>query len=171
MRSGKDTEAILQTIPGPLTLYPSRRKWILMLLGCGVFDAIGIEMVADAAPWGWFGLIFFGLCTIIAAVMLLPGAASLELDRDGFQATTLFRRHRTRWQDVTGFEPVSIPPSMQKMVAYDDVNAAGRPLANLSVAIAGRNSALPDTYGLSAAGLARVMTQWREQALASRPGA
>jgi hypothetical protein len=171
MRSDKNAEAILRTFPGPLTLYPSRRKWILMLLGGAVFDAIGIAMVADGESWGWFGLIFFGLCTIGAAVMLLPGAASLELDRDGFQATTLFRHHRTRWRDATGFEPVSIPPSMQKMVAYDDVNAASRALANLNVAIASHNSALPDTYGLSAADLARVMTQWCEQALASRPAA
>ena len=171
MNPTDQSDAILLGFPGPLTLRPSMRKWLLVLLGCGVFDAGGLWMVARAAPWGWYVLIAFALGTIIAAMMLLPGAASLELDRDSFQTTTLFRRHRMRWQDVSEFEPVSIPPSMQKMVAYDDVNVAGRPLAHLSVAIAGHNSALPDTYGLSAAGLARVMTRWRERALALRPGA
>jgi hypothetical protein len=142
---------------------------ILLLFGCAVFDAIGIEMVAEGAPWGWPGLIFFGLCTIIAAVMLLPGAASLELDRDGFQTTSLFRRRQTRWQDVSEFEPVSIPPAMQKMVAYDDVKVAGRAVARFNIALASRNAGLPDTYGLSAAELAHVMTQWRERALAPPP--
>ena len=165
------SDAILPVFPGPLTLYPSRRKWLLVLLGCGVFDAGGFGMVAQAAPWGWYVLIVFALGTVIAAVALLPGAASLKLDREGFETTSLFRRRRTRWQDATGFEPASIPPSMLKMVVYDDINAAGRAVAGLSVAIAGRNAGLPDTYGLSAADLARLMTRWRERALASRPRA
>jgi hypothetical protein len=57
---------------------------------------------------------------------------------------------------------------MQKMVAYDDVKVAGRAVAKLNIALAGHNTALPDTYGLSAAELARVMTQWRERALPPR---
>ena len=60
---------------------------------------------------------------------------------------------------------------MQKMVAYDNVNAARRAVARINVAIAGRNAALPDTYGLSADNLAAVMAQWRERALASQTGA
>jgi hypothetical protein len=163
------SDAILPAFPGPLTLYPSRRKLLLVLLVCGVFAVGGFGMVTQAAPGGWFVLVVFALGTIIAAVALLPGAASLKLDRDGFQTTSLFRRRRTLWQDVTGFEPASIPPSMLKLVVYDDVNAAGRAVAGLNAAIAGRNAGLPDTYGLSAADLARLMTRWREQALASPP--
>jgi hypothetical protein len=98
-------------------------------------------------------------------MMLLPGAGGLTLDRNGFQVTSLFRSSSSRWQDVSGFEPASIPPSLQKLVVYDDVNVAGRKIANLNVALIGRNAALPDTYGLTADDLARLMMTWRDRAV------
>jgi hypothetical protein len=100
--------------------------------------------------------------------MLLPGAGGLTLDRNGFRATSLFRSSSSRWQDVTGFEPASIPPSLQKLVVYDDINLTGRKIANLNVALVGRNAALPDTYGLSADDLARLMMLWRDRATQRR---
>jgi hypothetical protein len=171
MAAAQTAEAILRGFPGPVTLYPSRRRLILALFACAVFDASGIKMVADGDTWGWPSLIFCGLGTVIFALMLVPGAASLELDRDGFQTTSLFRRRQARWQDVSEFEPVSIPRAMQKLVAYDDVKVASRAVARLNFALVGRNTALPDTYGLSVAELAGVMTQWRERALALLPRA
>jgi hypothetical protein len=168
-------DAILRGLPGPVTLYPSRRRLILILFGCAVFDAIGIKMVADGAPSGWPGLIFFGLCTISAAGALLPGAVSLKVDQDGFQETRLFRPRGSRWQDVSGFGWGAIGAS--KFVVYDDVNLAGRAftmiklIAMLNIVTTGKNAGLANTYGLSAADLARVMTQWRERALALLPRA
>jgi hypothetical protein len=141
-------------------------KWILILLVSGLFTVGGYFMVADRAPSGWFVLVFFGACTIVAAMLLLPGAGGLSLDRQGFRATSLFRGFDARWQDVSGFEPVSIPPSLQKLVGYDDIKLAGRAAAKLSIAIAGHNSALPDTYGLSAQDLAWLMAAWRDRTLA-----
>jgi hypothetical protein len=35
----------------------------------------------------------------------------------------------------------------------------------MNVSLAGRNDYIPDTYGLSAEDLARLMNQWRERAL------
>jgi len=164
MTAGSAPDTILQRFPGPVTLHPSRGKWLLIFVVCALFGTIGVGMIVDAAPMGWFVLIVFASGVVIAAVMLVPGAGSLKLDRDGFVVTSLFRRHAWRWNDVSDFVPEAIAPAMRK-VMYDDVNAAGRTAAKLSVAIAGRNSGLPDTYGLAAAELAHVMTQWRERAL------
>jgi hypothetical protein len=167
MRSSDlNADLILSRFPGAVTLYPSRRKWLLVLLGCALFTAVGIVMVSQAAGGGWFVAIFFAVGAIVAAFMLLPGAGALALDADGFQATSLFRRRRTRWQDVTGFEAVQIPPSMQKMIVFDDSKMTGRTIAKLNAAIAGHNAGLPDTYGLLGDDLARLMTQWRQRAVA-----
>ncbi len=166
--SESQVDAILsRRFPGPLTFYRSRKKWLLLLLIGGLFTAGGFWMVSDGASGGWFVLAFFACGSVVAATMLLPGAGALTLDGDGFQATTLFRRRRSRWRDVTGFEPVSIPPSTGKLVVYDDSNLTGGTMAKLSTAIAGRNAGLPDTYGLSAEDLARLMTLWRDRALAA----
>jgi hypothetical protein len=160
-------DAILAQFPGPVTLYPSRAKWLLVFLGCGLFAAGGIWMVATADANGWFVLPFFAIGTIVAGVMLLPGAAALVLERDGFQTTTLFRRSCSDWRDVSEFESVRIREAMRRMVVYDDVNLAGRAMAEISAGFTGRNAGLPDTYGLAAGDLADLMTLWRERALST----
>jgi hypothetical protein len=48
------------------------------------------------------------------------------------------------------------------MVVFDD---AGVKRSKLGGILMGRNSAVPDTYGLSAEELAHIMSRWRERAL------
>ena len=151
--------------PGPVTLYPSRKKWLLVLVGCASFAIGGVWMIISGEQKGWFVVIVFGLFAAAAAVMLLPGAGSLTLDASGFEATSLFRRSRGRWQDMTEFKAVRIPPSMQRFVLYDDRAHTGA-VAKLSAAMTGHAAGLPDTYGLSADELAALMTSWRSRALA-----
>ncbi len=158
-------DAILSRFPGPVTLYPSRKKWLLVLVGSAVFTAAGFGMVAESAPNGWYGVVFFGGCLVVSAIMLLPRAGGLVLDRDGFQVTNLFRSYRLRWHDVTGFAPISIPYSGQRMVGFDIVAAASLPIAAMTTAVTGRMGGLPDTYGFSVDELAQLMTQWQERAV------
>ena len=160
-------EAILAQFPGPVKLYPSRRKWLLLLLFSAVLTAGGVHMVATAEPRGWAVLIFFGVGTIVSAVMLMPGAGGLTLDRDGFTITSLFRANRSRWQNVTGFQAISVPFSPKAMVGFDDITAKGKALAEVNTAMAGRSGALPDTYGFAVEELVRLMAQWRERATAA----
>jgi hypothetical protein len=165
MPSQDRADEILSRFPGPMMLYPSRRKWLLILLTCVAFVAIGIWMSSET-PKGWFVLAFFGACLVIAAVVLLPGAAALKLDREGFETTKLFCRYSVRWQDATGFEAARIAGN--DMVVYDDRNATGRAIASLNVALVGRNAGLPDTYALPAEVLASLMARWRERAVSPR---
>jgi hypothetical protein len=113
-------------------------------------------------------LLFFGLGTLVAAAGLLPGAGMLRLDREGFEVTSLFRRHRILWQDVTRFEAGRIPPARQLFVLYDSSKPRLSGLESLNTVISGHSAALPDTYGLAAGELARLMAQWREQATLPR---
>ena len=157
---------ILSRFPGVVTLYPSRRKWLVILAGCLVFTAGGFWMVRDQQMEGWYVLIFFGLGSIVAAAVMLPGAASLKLDCEGFDVTSLFRRRRTQWKDVSDFSIAAIPPSNLILVIYDDVSVENNKIAQFSIKLTGRNAALGDTYGLAAEDLALAMTQWRARALA-----
>jgi hypothetical protein len=154
---------ILARFPGPVTLSPSRRKWILILLIAIGFTAGGVWMVGRGDTAGWFVAGFFGLCAISAVVALLPGANGLKLDRDGFAIIQLFRNRSYRWQDATGFATTRI--TGQKMVVFDDATAAGGALASVNVGLVGRNAGLPDTYGLGADALAELLTFWRARAV------
>src|SRR5215831_13159160 len=92
-------DAILARFPGPVTLHPSRIKWLLVLLAGGVFTFGGYLMVSDGDSRGWFVLVFFAAVAIVAAILQLPGAGGLTLDRNGFRATSLFRGSSARWQE------------------------------------------------------------------------
>jgi hypothetical protein len=164
--SRTDLAAVLARFPGPVTLYPSRKKWLLVLAGGSVFAVGGALMIRDGDLRGWFVLIFFAAVALVAAAVLLPGAGALTLDRDGFEITNLFRHHRIRWQDASGFTAVRIPPARQLFVVFDQASASGRLVANVNVAIVGHSASLPDTYGQSAEKLAELMAAWRASALA-----
>ena len=164
MTTDNDPAAILARFPGPVRLTPSPRKWLLILAGGLVFVACGIWMRNDNAVMAWLCIAFFGLGTLIAGAMLLPGAAGLVLDADGFEVTNIFRRQRTRWADVTGFTVADIPPSGQKLVVYDDARVKNSTLGKINTSLAGRDAALPDTYGLAPQALANLMAGWRERA-------
>jgi hypothetical protein len=161
----RSVDSILSRFPGPVALYPSRKKWFWLLLLAAVFTAGGVGMVSNKEPWGWLVLIFFGAGLVISAITLLPGAGGLVLDGNGFQVTSLFRSHRSRWRDVTRFEPISVPYARQRMVGFDDATA-GRTITAINTALSGHNAALPDTYGFSVDELAELMRRWRERAAA-----
>jgi hypothetical protein len=168
MPTHTDVTGILSRFPGPVTLYPSRKKWLLVFSICVLFAVGGVWMVKSGKESGWFVLIFFGLGAPVAVAAMLPGAGGLTLDREGFAVTNLFRSYRARWQDATGFTAAHM--AHQKMVVYDDVKQSGGSLATMNVAIVGHNAGLPDTYGFSADDLAHLMAQWRDRAVA-RTGA
>jgi hypothetical protein len=163
-------DAILARFPGPVRLTPSPTKWLLVLLICIGFTAIGVAMVrsGDANGW-WCG--FFALGIPVAAIMMLPGAAGLVLDAEGFEVTSLYRMHRTRWADTDGFDVARLPPRGHKMVVYDNVTYQRRALAQFNVGLVGRNAALSDTYGLKHEALAELMTRWRARALRTNSAA
>src|SRR5262245_6970745 len=163
-------DAILTRFPGPVTLTISRFKALLVLAGSLGFVAVCIFLLKfaeddpEAVIAAWAGLAFFGLCTVVAAVMVLPGAGSLTLDGEGFEMCSLFRRHRTPWSRASRFTVGTLPDANRRMVAYDDDALTGF-AAETSRKLLGRSAALPDTYRLSHDELARLLTQWREHAL------
>ena len=168
--SDSEIAPILSRFPGPVTLYPSKMKWLLVLLGSFVFSIGGYWMIQEGYTfWGWFDLIFFSLCVIVTPIALLPGVSALTLDADGFE----FGRCRYSWRDATGFAPWDVPPSgRNKMVVFDlpvPTNPVARALVEGDKILTGHTGgALPDTYGLAAQDLAELMVRWQESAIASR---
>ena len=63
----------------------------------------------------------FGLCAVVAIMMLLPGAGSLTLGPDGFTLCSLFRKSHTPWRQASDFTVGSwrSPGVTHSLVAYD----------------------------------------------------
>jgi hypothetical protein len=169
-------DAILARFPGPVTLRVSRLKVLALFAGSLAFVVGGVCLIVfvkgdpEARLAGMAGVLFFGVCAVIAAVMMLPGAGSLTLDAEGFEVCSLFRRRRIAWPQASRFTVATLKlpgNNDQHMVGYDDDALKGFG-ADFSRDKLGRNAALPDTYRLSHEELARLLTAWRERALAQR---
>jgi Bacterial PH domain len=171
-------DELLRRFPAPVILYPSKRRWLFMLVGNGAFVALGIWMISDPTSFdqthraippaliAWFGIAFFGLGLIASIVMLTPKLSYLRLDADRLTIRNLLRTSRMRWEDVDDFAAIDMPgPRKILRVGYNKRTRAQRAMGRANMALIGRNSALPDTYGLKAEDLARLMSLWRARAV------
>jgi hypothetical protein len=169
-KSRLDHAALLARFPGPLTLCGDRRKWTIMLVG-GLVFAIGSGFVAleprqspSIVAIAWLGVVFFGLGTLASAITLfIPAASGLTLDRDALVARSLFRTSRSAWKQSHGFTVCEVGPGRHRMVGYENTAVTGK-LSDWNRQTYGRNCALPDTYGLSADDLAKLLNAWRDRA-------
>jgi len=190
-----EVTALLARFPGSLTLSRSMRKTLRPLAIAVGFVALGIVFIrtpetftggagigrlfgdmltslglADSpagavSGLGWVTVAFFGAGSVVLLASWLPGGSGLTLDADGFLVRNLFRRYRYLWRDTASFAVVEV--SRQKIVGFNDVATTGGALGTANVALTGRNSAVPNVYALSTEDLARLMSLWRERAIAA----
>jgi hypothetical protein len=145
----------------PVTLYPQRRRTIVLAVVSAVFVVVGALAAADGAAIGWAAVGFFGLCLLVFLALLLPGAAYLRLDQEGFTICSLFRPGRVRWGDARSFRSYAVPGGT--FVGFD-LAGASAPLGRLVArSLSGVDGGLPDTYGLEAEELAGLLNVWRDR--------
>jgi len=145
----------------PITLYPSRKKQLLLLAVALAFVVASLVMVVHGDKIGWFPLVFFGLCAIVFFITLLPTAAYLRLEEDGFTFVSLFKKSKIRWADVECFYPGRV--GRNRMVLFDFITQRKSRMQQVSVAICGHDGGLPDTYGMSTEALAELLNHWEQR--------
>jgi hypothetical protein len=155
-----DVAAVMAKFPGPVRLYGDK-KFLRYVLG--VFALIEFGLVKGLITGDGTHLI--AVCILIAIllwglgltayVMLNRNALAMDLDGDGFTVNyyAWYRPLRRAWSDVDDFGTRT--NRVMDSTTYND-----RP--------AGRSRLFLDTYGLGAGGLAQLMSQWRQRALASQ---
>jgi hypothetical protein len=141
-----------------LELRPSKQRWILIFLGSAGFVAAGVWMIrtggpvrsapfGDATFWGWFCVVFFGLGVPVSLLNLITTRGDVLLTPDGF-SFGWWRRRVVPWDDVVMFGTRRLGYAGERVV-YQRAS--------------GRESLLPDTYGMRASELAVLMTDWRQR--------
>lgn len=141
-------------------LTPSKGKFIILFLGSMVF-VIGGFILVPGDNIGWLTVFFFGICAIVTALQLVPGANWLCLDNDGFTIKSLYRTHRYQWKDIQEFGIINI--NLNKMVAFNFVSDFDRSKIGrrVSRALSDFESALPNTYGFKAEELIHLMKKYK----------
>jgi hypothetical protein len=146
----------------PATLFPSRKKAVVLFLISLLFVICGIWMIRQGQMMGYFCGGFFALGLPVFALQFHPKAAYLRLEPDGFTFCTLFRAHTVRWATVREFAVIQVGPN--RMVAWNftpDYPASGS-ARSISKSLSGYEAALPDTYGLKPRELADLMESLRQ---------
>ena len=165
MQQRPTVSEIVASYPGPIELVPPVRRWRIMLGFNLAVIAAGLLMIAQGHRNGIYVVVAFGLLALPLAIVALPGSAKLRIERDGFTATALYRGSLTRWTDVSEFQVARMARSNQLILVYDDKSLVGGSHLLAGSRYAGRNSALPSSYGLNAEQLAYVLNHWRSRAL------
>ncbi len=172
---GADDPAGLAAAPidagATIVLRPSNTRWLVILAVSLCFTAIGSLMIREGQGIGWLVAGVFGLGSLAAVIVLLPGSSYLKIRADGFVFGTMFRRHHLPWTAVGPFSMSQVGP--QTMVVFDILDPARLPRgAKFATAVAGANAGLPDTYGMKPAELAAILNAARDRALerAARAG-
>lgn len=159
-----------------LTLRPRAwRKWAVAAISL-FFTAAGVFMIREHEPSAWFVTVFFALCSLSALFLMGPEGNALVIEADGLTCVSPFRTFRIPWSDVTEFGVYGVPPfGLTKFVGMNfrpgyasaEEEGGGRlpqGMRGLNAAICGFEGALPETYGLSADALARLLEERRRAA-------
>lgn len=144
-----------------VVLRPSRGKLLAQVLLGLVFAVVGVWMGRSGKSAGWFVAGVFGIGSLGLSVQLFPNASYLALSAEGFVMCSMFRPWKFAWTDVGAFAVGHLGNRKVVMFNFSDSYrklAAGRAVARI---ISGAEGALPDTYGMGAEELARLLNEWR----------
>jgi hypothetical protein len=149
---------------GSLHYKASRKKAVLLFLGCAAFVAIGVLAVGEK-PWlGWACILFFGLGLLVSLLMMLPGSTYLKLDERGFEMSSLYRRHRLRWDEVDGFGLAAVADQRMIAIAYNDAYRQQAAARRLSSAMTGLEGAIPNHYEAPIEEIIEALLAWKTRA-------
>lgn len=174
----ESVEALLQRYPGPVELHVPQRKTALILICAIVFGGTCAyylhkeELEILIAALLWFCVVALALSIPFVLYQLIRGA-SLRLEDDGFRIKQPWRWRFVLWKDASefGIGSTALLESHKNdwstVVTFDDKTIDESKLSVLNRSIVGRNSSLPDTYGLSPEDLQALLNRWRERALHS----
>ena len=131
-----------------------------MLVGSLLFVAAGFWMLSDSPVTSYLSIVFFGLCTLVFGISLLPNSSYLRLAREGFTVCSMFRSRFIDWRHVGEFGVTRI--GLKNMVGWNPSHSPSN-LGKANKAMCGYASALPDTYGMKAEDLADLLNRLRDE--------
>jgi hypothetical protein len=165
--------SLLSQFPGPITLYPSRRRWYATFAISIAIILISVAMIARGNSQGWIGVALCGFIGGLSAIMLTARFSALQLGAEDFVLRHLFRSRTVRWIDAHRFEAVIaygaaaslLPENWRKIVGYDLLPKRQRRFPALETLLSPHDCAMPDAYGLTPDDLADLMNAWRARAI------
>jgi hypothetical protein len=133
-------------------------------------------MVIDSPQnrfWAYAGIVFFGLCAVVALIQFIPGSSFLRIRADGITVRTMWRTTFYRWSDIQSFGVAAMSLGVRQRFVGLDFSATyphrdkAQTIKKINRALTGFEGALPDNYGWDYAELAAHLNQLRERYISS----
>lgn len=174
-----DRAALLARFPGPARLRVPQRRLVFLLVSIVIFG-ICIAFVALQREYGWFEtlILWIAVAGCVAAMpvflMMILRGSTLELDAQALEIFQGMKRTRIAWRDLSEFSVADAGRfrlAQHWMVMFDETGTRDSMLGGFNRGLLGKSGALPDTYGMDAFDLARLLNEWRDRALQADGGA
>ena len=159
------------------TLYPSRAKFIFLLLVFLLFTLGGIQAASAGEQWGHLVYLICGLSSAACVLIMRKQTNYLKLGDNEFEIATLAGKRRIKWEDVDSFGLASVYMrnlGYWTLIGWDyKKGVSAPPLAILgsttqSKWVVGKEDTLPDTYGMKAKDLLSLMNEYLEASRAAQ---
>jgi hypothetical protein len=165
---------ILDRFPGPVVITDSRFRRVARCVGATLFIALFAWVSLRSRDWSgdWddFHAMWFAFAALVCVGVELSVVAaafsdlnSTTLDAEGFEVRRPLTHRRRSWKDVDGFEAEWF--RRLRRVSYTNSSPATDSVRFYQW-IAGNRERFVYTYGFGRSDFARLLTQWRERALA-----
>lgn len=172
----RSAETLLSLYPGPAVLRGSARKYLFASAGLAAFGLVGLQtLLTEQAPllmqvMVWPGVVL-SLCAAPMFILVAVRGVSLQLTGEGFVMRDAWQSRRFSWADAVGFTAFTFLNSLNssnRIVVFDDTTSGTTRIARLNRKLTGRNTALPETFGLDPDDFAALLTAWRDRAVRAR---
>ncbi|MEC7960517.1 MAG: hypothetical protein VX173_08240 [Pseudomonadota bacterium] len=136
------------------TLYPSRAKFIFLLLVFLLFTLGGIQAASAGEQWGHLVYLICGLSSAACVLIMRKQTNYLKLGDNEFEIATLAGKRRIKWEDVDSFGLASVYMrnlGYWTLIGWDyKKGVSAPPLAILGSTtqnkrVVGKEDTLPDT--------------------------
>jgi hypothetical protein len=164
---------LLAQFPGPVFIYPWRRRLLLTVTCFVFFLTICCLLWALSRDSGRAS--FLGLAVLFSiAVLMFPRPALIVLDRRGFRVKRIFLTQQFLWNEVNDFR--AYRPGIWRWLSREHKDQNPSVVFNINrsyISVAGlicrgpggRKGRLWDDYDITVEDLAFLMNEWRELAI------
>jgi len=152
-------------------LYPGRRWRGLRLLFALYFFWFVLTSMRPGRAGGPMVIFICAVGVMMCALALVPGAASLKLNSQGFTVRYWFKEETYRWTDVKEFNLITlrymgiIPVRRSVGFRFSESYGKRNIISRIAGAIAQFDRQLPDNYGMRARELLVLLESCRRQAV------
>ena len=164
----ESTRAALRNNPlQEITLYPSRTKWILLSVVCGLFALLGFVIGVTGDAHGWIVAAIFGSLTAYSIWHLNSRSNYLRLTPTGFEVRAPMRKYDVRWNEIADFGAVIWRRNLFVVFNFNNPTSGDAKRRAQNRRVLSYDEMIPETYGLSVEELAEILELRRRAAISA----